>query len=125
MYKIVEKIKGEVSDLPSNNKDYNIGEFTKKYMIENTSKTLPSLISRLISKNVITRQSLSICQSIQAHRANIYNQTTRGQAVKLYHRFGSKELISLLHGYLCSYQELPRVRTSVAKYVGQKDYTAW
>ena len=54
-------------------------------MIENTSKTLLSLISRLISKNVITRQSLSKYQSIQAHMVKIYNQMALRLAVCSYH----------------------------------------
>ena len=96
---------------------YNIDTFTKDGMINDTSETLLKLISKLVSKDIIKRESLSLSQSIQALITKNANQTTLGLGIKLHHRFGSRELISLLHqyGYVCTYDEVQRFRTSVAK----------
>ena len=95
-------------------------------MINVTSETLLKLISKLVSKDTITRESLSLSQSIQALISKNANQTTLGLGIKLHHHFGSRELISLLHqyGYVCTYDEVQRFRTSVAKYTGERDYTS-
>ena len=47
------------------------------------------------------------------------NQTTLGLAVKLQHRYGSSELIRLLHdhGFIVSYDEVIRFRKSAAKFL--------
>ena len=95
-------------------------------MLNATSETLLKLISKLVSKDIIKRESLSLRQSIQALITKNANQTTLGLGIKLHHRFGSRELISLLHqyGYVCTYDEVQRFRTSVAKYTGERDYTS-
>jgi hypothetical protein len=74
----------------------------------------------------MSNQSVSLAQSIQARITKCTNQVTLGLAIKLHHRFGSKELISILHehGYITTYDEVLRFRTSVAKCVGEQDYTA-
>ncbi|MES9884700.1 MAG: hypothetical protein ABW185_27970 [Sedimenticola sp.] len=105
-------------------RDYDISQFRKAKTIENTSPTLLSLISVLVSNGQVTKASITIAQSIQAHITKTYNQTTLGLAVKLHHRFGSRELVSLLHesGITASYHEVLRFRTSAAIYTGSKPY---
>ena len=45
--------------------------------------------------------------------------------IKLHHKFGSRELIDILHenGYVASYQEVRRFRKSAAQYVSNNTYT--
>ncbi len=122
--KLKDKIVAECHELPSFT-DYDIGQFRKSKTIENTSPTLLSFVASMVSHGEVTRASLTLAQSIQAHITKCYNQTTLGLAVKLHHRFGSKELISLLHqcGITVSYDEVLRFRTSVAVYTGNQPYT--
>ncbi len=122
--KLKDKIVAECHELPSFT-DYDIGQFRKSKTIENTSPTLLSFVASMVSHGEVTRASLTLAQSIQAHITKCYNQTTLGLAVKLHHRFGSKELISLLHqcGITVSYDEALRFRTSVAVYTGNQPYT--
>ena len=77
------------------------------------------LISKLISNGEVTKASLSLAQSVQYHITKGRNQTTLGLAVKLHHRFGSSDLIKILHehGYTVLYDEVLRFRKSAAKYV--------
>ena len=86
--------------------------------IANTSPTLLSLISKLVSNGKVDRKSLSISQSIQQHIQMIPNTTVLGLGIKLHHRFGSKELITLLneYGYICTYDEVRKFCKSVAAY---------
>lgn len=65
-------------------------------------------------------KSLSLAQSIQSHVTNTYNQTTLGLAVKLYHGFGSRKIIDVLHesGFITTYDEVLRFKTSAAIYTG-------
>ena len=51
-----------------------------------------------------------------------WNQTTLGVAVSLHHKFGSKELLSMMYDlcFTASYTEVLRFRSSVAKYTGEK-----
>ena len=94
-------------------------------MINDTSETLLKLISKLVSKDIITRESFSLSQSIQAPYYKECKPDYSRISIKL-HRFGSRELISLLHqyGHVCTYDEVQRFRTSVAKYTGERDYTS-
>ena len=123
---IVKQIKFETKNILKQNTYYNIDTLTKDGMINDTSETLLKLISKLVSKDIITRDSLSLSQSIQALITKNANQTNLGLGIKLHHRLGSRELISLLHqyGYLCTYDEVQRFRISVAKYTRERDYTS-
>ncbi len=72
-----------------------------------------------MSKGNVTKQALSLAQSIQANITNTRNQTTLGLGVKLHHKYGSSDLITTLHehGYIVSYDEVLKFRKSAAKYV--------
>ncbi|MES9884496.1 MAG: hypothetical protein ABW185_26930, partial [Sedimenticola sp.] len=122
--KLKDKIVSECQGLPRVT-DYDIGQFRKSKTIESTSPTLLSFVASMVSHGEVTRASITLAQSIQAHITKSYNQTTLGLAVKLHHRFGSKELVSLLHqsGITVSYDEVLRFRTSVAIYTGNQPYT--
>ena len=122
--KIKDKIVSECMELPKMD-DYDIGQFVKSKVVECTSPTLLSLVSSLVSGGEITKVSTTLAQSIQSHITHSYNQTTLGLAVKLHHKFGSKELITLLHAYgiTSSYDEIVRFRKSVATYTANQPYT--
>ena len=76
-------------------------------------------VSKLVSNGEATKVTLSLSQSIQQHITNGWNQTTLGLGVKLHHKFGSRELIDILHGhgYTATCDEVRRFRKSAAKYV--------
>lgn len=80
------------------------------------------VISKLVSNGQVTQKSLSLTQAVQGHITGTRNQTTLGLAVKLHHRYGSSELIKLLHdhGFIVSYDEVLCFRKSAAKFVGDK-----
>ena len=105
-------------------KSYNLGDFTRDKAIESSSQTLLNLVSSLVSKGAVTRESLSLTQSIQALMTKNFNQTTLGLAMKLHYRFGSREVIDLLHanGYIASYDEVLRFRKSAAILTGESEY---
>lgn len=109
---ITEEVRGK--DKPET---YDIGSFTFDKAVKDTSSTLLQLISGLVSSGTVTKQLISIAQSIQALTNKTFNETTLGLAVKLHHQFGSRELIDILHssGYICSYDEVLRFRKSAAK----------
>ena len=115
--KLVKKIQGEILAKPRPT-DYNLSEFSRDKVIENTSETLLKLVSDLVSDGSITKQSLTLAQCIQQHLGG-WNQTTLGLAVKLHHKYGSSELIRLLNelGITANYDEMMRFRKSVAKFV--------
>ena len=117
---LVRKIKREAHVIPFNNKEYDIGDFTFTKTQQQTSATLHRFISKLVSNGEITKASLSLSQSIQSRITNARNQTTLGLGVKLHHKFGSSDLIHILHehGYIVSYDEVLRFRKSAAQYVG-------
>ena len=121
---LVQKIVTEVSTIPSN-KDYDLNEFSCTKVKEQTSATLLRFISKLVSNGEITKPPLSLSQSIQQHTSSAQNQTTLGLGIKLNHKFGSCELIDILHenGYVASYQEVQRFRKSAAQYVSNNTYT--
>ena len=122
--KLKDKIVSECQEFPQSH-DYDISQFRKSKTIESTSPTLLGFISSLVSHGEITRTCITLAQSIQGHITKSYNQTTLGLAVKLHHRFGSKELLTLLHEYglTVTYDEVLRFRTSVAIYTGNQPYT--
>jgi hypothetical protein len=121
--KLKDKIASECQNLPRSH-GYDISQFRKSKTIESTSLTLLKFVSSLVSDGAITKASTTLAQSIQAHLTKSYNQTTLGLAVKLHHKFGSKELLTLLHDYgiTATYDEVLRFRTSVAIYTGSQPY---
>ncbi len=122
--KLTDIITTECRALPKT-RDYDVSQFRKSKTIENTSPTLLSLISSLVSNGNTTKASITLAQSIQGHVTKSYNQTTLGLALKLHHRFGSNELVSLLHesGITVTYDEVLRFRKSAAIYTGSQPYT--
>ena len=116
---LVRKITTEARGIPSNNKQFDLGDFTCSKTKEKTSITLLRFISKLISNGKVTKASMSLAQSIQFGITNTSNQSTLGLGVKLHHKFGSSDLIQILHehGYCVSYDEVLRFRKSAAKYV--------
>ena len=122
---LVRKITTEALEIPTNKKNYDFGDFTHAKTTEQTSRTLLRFISKLISNGKVTKAAMSLSQSIQYCITNTGNQTTLGLGVKLHHKFGSSDLIHLLHqnGYIVSYDEVLRFRKSAAKYVGDNALT--
>nr|CAD7605694.1 unnamed protein product [Timema genevievae] len=61
---------------------------------------------------------------IQSHISKLTGATTLGLAVKLNHRFGSKELVSLIHdyGYFSTYDKVLKFKKSAAKYIGEQEF---
>ena len=104
---------------------YDLADFQFDKVKEDCNKNLLIFISNLISKGAVTKKSLCLSQSIQALITGCFNQTTLGLAVKLHHRFGSREVIDLLnsHGYIASYDEVKRYRKSAAKMTAEQDFT--
>ncbi len=123
--KVVDQIVTECKSMKPET-SYKFSQFVKSNVIKQTSPTLLSLVSSLVSKGHITKESLSLSQSIQAHVNHTYNATTLGLAVKLHHRFGSKEIVTILHeyGYVSTYEEVVRFRASAAKYTADKGVTS-
>ena len=109
----------EARGTPSNNKQYDLEYFTSSKTKEKTSATLLRFILKLVSNGKITKASMSLSQAIQLGITNTSNQSTLGLGVKLHHKFGSSDLIQILHdhGYCVSYDEVLRFRKSAAKYV--------
>ena len=93
---VVREIRAEARALKYQSGNYDPGELTIGNILKQTSSTLLKLISMLVSNGTVTKQSLSLSQSIHAHITNTRYQTTFGLAVKLHHRHGSSELIKLL-----------------------------
>lgn len=123
---LVETIVEECKSIPITRDFYDLGQFTQESSLKLTSPTLLSLISKLVSNGVVTRSSHSIAQSIQSHVTKSTTPTTLGLALKLHHQFGSKKLITILneYGYIATYDEVLRFRSSAAKYVGEHDLTS-
>ena len=126
MTQIKEKIKKEARNITFNNDAYDIGNFRKSQFISDTCPTLLKLISDLVSGRKVTQKSLSLAQSVQSHITHSPNQTTLGLAIKLHHKFGSKEVITIMHdnGYLSTYDEVQIFKHSVAIYIGKKNHCA-
>ena len=122
---VVQKIVEESNEI-SKPCDYDLGQFVVENSCKLTSPTLLSLVTKLISKGEVTRPSHIITQSIQSQITKTATPTTLGLAVQLHHRFGSKELVILLneYGYIASYDEVMRFKTSAAKFVGEQELTA-
>ena len=117
---LVKKIKAEVKLINSDrlHKDYDLGDFTKERIMQQTSPTLLRLVSKLVSDGEISKPALSLSQSIQYNIDGKHNQTTLGTGVKLHHRHGSRDLIDDLHshGRVADYNEILRFRKSCAKF---------
>ena len=116
---LVRKITTEARGIPSNNKQYDLEDFTSSKTKEKTSATLLRFISKLVSNGKITKAYMSLSQAIQFGITNTSNQSTLGLGVILHHKFGSSDLIQILHdhGYCVSYDEVLWFRKSAAKYV--------
>ena len=114
---VAQQIMAEVKALPKQ-RNYDLSSFTVSSTVKETSKTLLSLVSNLVSGGKITRVSLSLACAIQYYISKCYNQITLDVGVKFHHCFGSKEAVALQHKYRFSvtYDEVMRFRTSVAKY---------
>ena len=117
---LLRKINREARSVKYNSANYDLSEFTRANTIKATSPTLLTLISDLVSGGEVTKKSLSLSQSIQSHITGTRNQTTLGLGVKLQHRYGSSELIKLLHehGFISTYDEVLRFRKSAARFLG-------
>lgn len=104
---VVRQIKHEARSVRYNSANYDLSEFTQANTIKATSPSLLKLVSDLVSGGMVTKKSLSLSQSIQSHVTSTRNQTTLGLAVKLLHRYGSSDLLKLLHahGFTASYDE--------------------
>ena len=117
---LVKKIKAEVNAINTGrlNKDYDLSDFTKERIIEQTSPTLLRVVSHLVSNGEISKPALSLSQSIQYNIDGKPNQTTLGTGIKLHHRHGSRDLIDDLHshGWVADYYEILRFRKSCAKF---------
>ena len=123
---LAKKITAEVkANSLKSAKTYNLADFKLEKVKESANESLLCLISKLVSKGEVTKKSLSLTQSIQSLISRSCNQTTLGLAVKIHHRFGSREIIDLLHdhGYVASYDEVRRYRKSAAKMTGEQDFT--
>lgn len=119
--RVVKKVVAEVRNIPLP-KEYDLSSFRHGQVIQDTSPTLLKLISSLVSKEgEVTKPALTLAQCIQQHISASWNQTTLGLAVKLHHKYGSKELVKTLneHGIVTSYEEVLRFRKSAAKYVSE------
>ena len=116
--RVVRRLKAEASNIPLP-RDYDLNNFRHEKAVQDTSATLLSLISRLVSNGETSKASLTLSQCIQQHISKCTNQTSLGLAIKLHHKFGSSELVNTLneHGIVASYDEVLRFRNSAAKYV--------
>ena len=116
---LVRKITTEACGIPSNNTHFDLGDFTCSKTKEKTSITLLRFISKLISNGKVTKASRSLAQSIYFGITNTSNQSTLGLGVNSHHKFGSSDLIHILHvhGFCVPYYEVLRFRKSAAKYV--------
>lgn len=119
---LARKIVVQSRHIPSNKTKYELGNFTHAKTREQTSATLLRFVSKLVSNGEVTKVSLSLSQSIQQHITNGCNQTTLGLGVKLHHKFGSRDLIDILHDH-ATYDEVRRFRKSAAKYVSENALT--
>ena len=116
--RVVRRVKAEASNIPLP-RDYDLSDFRHEKAVQDTSVTLLSLISRLVSNGETSKASLTLSQCIQQHISMCTNQTSLGLAIKLHHKFGSSELVNTLneHGIVASYDEVLRFRKSAGKYV--------
>ena len=123
--KLVRQIQTESLATPRPH-DYDLPNFQYTKLIESTSPTLLRLISCLVSGGRINKQALTLAQCVEQHISGNTNQTTLGLAVKLHHKYGSRELIQTLneHGITASYDEVLRFRKSAANFVSnnQQEY---
>ena len=64
---------------------------------KSTSPALLRLISFLVSGGRINKQALTLAQCVEQHISGNTNQTTLELAVKLHHKYGSRDLIQTLN----------------------------
>ena len=76
---------------------YDIDQFTYSNTCESSSETLITLVSRLVSIGKKDKVALSISQCVHQHIALSPNQKTLGLTMKLHHKFGSAEIVTLTH----------------------------
>ena len=116
---LARKITTECKSIMTSNHKYELTDCSHERTKETTSPTLLRLISKLVANGEVTKRSLSLSQSIQYNLTNSRNQTTLELGIKLHHKFGSSELIHILHdhGYTVSYDEVLKFRKSAAMYV--------
>lgn len=102
-------------------RDYDLNIFQYENTIQDTSPTLLAFVSSLVSNGETSKPSLALSQCIQQHVNKSTNQTSLGLAVKLHHKYGSSDFVSILnqHGILASYDEVLRFRKSAAKYASE------
>ena len=107
---LVSKIKQETSVLLGIS-NYDLSQFTLDKTVGNTSSTHLDIVSKLVSGDVINKQSVSLAQSTQQHVNTQWNQTPLGVAVSLHHTFGSKELLSMMYdlSFTASYTEVVQI----------------
>ena len=96
---VVRKIRMEAKAMQYNKSSYDLSDFTYNKVVNNTSATLLRLIAELVANGELNHRSISLTQAVQSHITSTRNQTTLGLAVKLYHMYGSSELIKLLHNH--------------------------
>lgn len=120
--KLVRRITAEMRNIPQP-RDYDLNDFSFLKTVSDTSETLLRLASALVSDGGVTKPSLTLAQCIQQHINKTRNQTTLGLAVKLYHKYGSSDLIRTLneHGLVTTYDEVLWFRKSAASYVSKNE----
>ena len=96
---VVRQIRIETKAMQYNKSSYDLSDFTYNKVVNNTSATLLRLIAELVANGELNHRSISLTQAVQSHITSTRNQTTLGLAVKLYHMYGSSELIKLLHNH--------------------------
>ena len=123
--KLVRQIQTE-SLATQRHHDYDLRNIQYTKLIDSTSPTLLRLISCLFLGGRINKQALTLAQCVEQHIIGNTNQRTLGLAVKLHHKYGSRELIQTLneHGITASYDEVLCFRKSAANFVSnnQQEY---
>ena len=98
--KICRQIISEAEKNKNKHEHYDLGQFDVERAIKDTSPTLLKFVTTLCNQGRETysnkRVSLSLAQAIQYKITHIPNQTTLGIGIRMHHRFGSKEFISLV-----------------------------
>ena len=94
--RLVRMVKAEVRNIPLH-RDYDLTIFQYENTIQDTSPTLLAFVSSLVSNGETSKPSLALSQCIQQHVNKSTNQTSLGLAVKLHHKYGSSDLVSILN----------------------------
>ena len=85
---LVRRIQGEVNSIALPH-DYDLNSFQYDNIVQDTSASLLTFVSRLVSDGETSKVSLTLSQCIQQHISKSTNQTSLGLAVRLHHKFGS------------------------------------